>query len=135
MKRAAIALTALVLGLAACGAESDTPRGEGDRSGAGAGTEAPETQGDAPTPGGAASVRMVGIQYEPRELTVKAGTTVTFTNEDEAPHDVDATSGSDFKSDLVQKGGTIELPAEEPGTIEFVCSVHPNMTGTLTVTE
>jgi plastocyanin len=80
-------------------------------------------------------VRMVGIAYQPSEITAKVGETVTFVNEDTVKHDVDATSGSDFESELVGKGGTIELTPDQPGTIEFVCSIHPNMTGTLTVTE
>jgi plastocyanin len=83
--------------------------------------------------GGAVVVTMRDIRFDPQSVTVEAGQTVRWVNEDDVGHDADATSGADFESDLFGKGGTFEWVAEGSGTIEYVCSVHPGMTGTITV--
>lgn len=83
--------------------------------------------------GDTVTVTMKNIQFDPQEVSVKVGQTVQWVNEDDVQHDADATSGADFDTDLIDKGGTIEWKAEAAGTVEYVCSVHPNMTGTITV--
>jgi plastocyanin len=73
-------------------------------------------------------------------LTAPAGTpfTIRFANEDALPHDVqitDSTGTVAFKGDLLTGPGTVDyaVPALAAGAYTFVCSIHPTMTGTLTV--
>jgi len=64
---------------------------------------------------------------------VKAGQTVTWTNEDDVAHNVIADSGASFKSDLLNKGGTFTFTPKKAGTIEYECTIHPGMKATLNV--
>jgi len=80
-----------------------------------------------------AATTMVNIQnnaFKPKEVTVKAGDTVTWTNQDSAKHSVDFES---FKSPLLGKGETYSHAFDKPGTYEYVCSIHPSMKGNVIV--
>jgi plastocyanin len=81
------------------------------------------------------AVAMKGIRFLPGDITVKVGDTITWTNEDPVDHDAVDEEGGKFKSELFGKGETFEYTAEEAGTINYVCTVHPGMDGTITVTE
>ena len=87
----------------------------------------------------AAQVGMKNMQFDPKDMTVKAGETITFTNDESIPHDVHKTSGpgDDFSSGDtggMQEGDTFELTLDKPGKYEYVCNVHaPGMAGTITV--
>jgi plastocyanin len=73
--------------------------------------------------------------YATPAVTIQQGQSLTFTNLDVAQHDVDARDGS-FESPLVGLGASTPVNGVEalaPGSYEFYCSLHPNMTGTLTV--
>jgi plastocyanin len=86
------------------------------------------------SPGGAAAVSMKNIQFAPRALTVKVGQTVTWTNQDSVDHNVTAVGGASFRSANFGRSGTYRYRAAAPGTISYVCTLHPGMAGTLTVT-
>jgi plastocyanin len=76
---------------------------------------------------------MEGIAFNPAEITIKAGDTVTWTNEDSAGHDV---TGDAFKSGAaggIGNGDTFEHTFDEAGTFDYVCTVHPGMEGTVKV--
>jgi plastocyanin len=81
--------------------------------------------------------------YDPDELTVKKGDTVTVVNGDTAIHTVtsgisgDADSGTVFDSDLIEPSAsaTIDTAAIDAGDYPFYCIVHPYMSGKLVVTE
>ncbi|CAA9527010.1 MAG: Copper binding protein, plastocyanin/azurin family [uncultured Solirubrobacteraceae bacterium] len=80
------------------------------------------------------SVKMVrGNEFDPRAISVKAGSTVTWTNEDGVPHNAVAKDGDGPKSELFGKGKTYSWKAATPGTIEYVCTIHPGMDGTIEV--
>jgi plastocyanin len=129
----ALILTCLALGLVAAGCGGDDNNG-GDSGGGGA-SKSEETGGG----GGGAQVGMQNIQFDPKDLTVKAGETITFTNDEAVPHDVHKTSGpgADFSSGDtggMQEGDTFKLTLDEPGDYEYVCKVHaPGMSGSITV--
>jgi len=82
---------------------------------------------------------MQNIQFDPKDITVKPGETITFTNDESIPHDVHKQSGpgDDFSSGPdggMQEGDTFELTLDEPGKYEYVCNVHaPGMAGSITV--
>lgn len=90
-------------------------------------------------PGGQASaatyrVTMSGYAYSPATLTIPAGSTVTWTNQDTAPHDVKTTSGpAAIHSPMLNKGGSWSFTFTTPGTYAYYCTVHPNMTARIVV--
>lgn len=90
-------------------------------------------------PGGRAAaatyrVTMSGYAYSPATLTIPAGSTVTWTNQDTAPHDVTTTSApAAFRSPMLDKGGSWSFTFTTPGTYAYYCTVHPNMTARVVV--
>jgi plastocyanin len=130
----ALILACLALGLVACGGDDDD-----GGSGGGGGASTQEQPADTGGGGGGAQVSMKNIQFDPKDLTVKPGETITFTNDESIPHDVHKTSGpgGDFSSGDdggMQQGDTFELKLAKPGKYEYVCHVHaPGMAGTITV--
>lgn len=80
-----------------------------------------------------ATVHIKNFMFVPPSLTVPAGTTVTFVNDDDEPHTVTATDKS-FDSEGLDKGGTWSHTFAKPGTVTYFCEVHPYMKGRLIVT-
>ena len=77
----------------------------------------------------------VGIDnftFNPQALTVKAGTTVTWTNKDDIPHTVAAVNRQ-FKSKALDTDDAYSFTFTTPGTYAYFCSLHPHMTGTIVV--
>ena len=108
--------------------------GGGDSKDTGTAPAAPaQTQGDAPSSAEATTVTMKDIAYAPKDITVKKGTLIRWVNEDSVEHNVVAEEGATFKSDLFEKGGTYETKVGNTGKISYVCTIHPGMTGTITV--
>lgn len=68
--------------------------------------------------------------FIPSTLTVKIGDTITWINQDSAPHDIVST---EFTSPLLQKGGKFDFTFNTKGTFVYNCGIHPNMTGTIIV--
>ena len=77
------------------------------------------------------SVAVVDNAFEPAALQVEPGDTVTWTWEGSNPHDV---SADGFESE-VQTSGTFTHTFEAPGEYDYVCTIHPSMTGTIVVGE
>ena len=133
----ALMLACLALGLVAagCGGNDDDDSGDGGGDGASQSEQPADTGGG----GGGTTVSMKDIKFNPSELTVNAGDTIMFTNDESIPHDVHKTSGpgEDFASGPsggMQEGDTFELTLDRPGNYEYVCDVHaPGMAGAITV--
>ncbi len=129
----ALLLACLALGLVACGGDDD---GGGGGGSAGGGDTADEPAAGG---GGGVQVGMQNVQFDPKDVTVKAGETITFTNNESIPHDVHKTSGpgEDFSSGPsggMDEGATFELTLDQAGEYEYVCNVHaPGMAGSITV--
>lgn len=87
--------------------------------------------GQAPVATNAVSIQ--NFAFEPRSITVAAGTTVTWTNDDITPHTITAMDGS-FDSGTVESGGTFSHTFTAGGTVAYRCDIHPNMTATVVVT-
>ena len=68
----------------------------------------------------------------PARLTVKAGTTVTWTNRDDIPHTV-AAKDRLFKSKVMDTDESYSFTFTTPGEYTYFCSLHPHMTGTIVV--
>jgi plastocyanin len=143
----ALMFVCLTLGLVVAGCGSDDDGGGGDA----VNTEQPSESGSAGGDGGAdgptvdegsaggAAVGMKNIQFQPGDISVGAGETITFTNDEAIPHDVKKTGGpgGDFQSGPeggMSEGDTFKLTLDRAGTYEYVCRVHaPGMAGTITV--
>jgi plastocyanin len=82
--------------------------------------------------GGGNTVTITNFAFSPADLTVKTGSTVTWTNNDPASHTITADAGA-FSSDPVAKGGTYQFTFSQPGTYAYHCSIHPSMKGTIIV--
>ena len=76
---------------------------------------------------------MEGIAFQPAEVTVSTGDTVTWTNNDSVGHDVTADSFSSGDPGAIEGGDTFEHTFDEAGTFDYVCTVHPGMEGTVVV--
>lgn len=80
-------------------------------------------------------VKMKGMRFEPATLKVQVGDTIVWENEDVVPHT--ATAMKDgvpvFNSGNLQSRQTWRYVADKPGTIPYICLLHPMMKGTLTV--
>ena len=87
---------------------------------------------NAPAPVGPNAVAIDGFAFVPDTLTVKAGTAVTWTNKDEDPHTIVADGGA-FRSQALGSGGTFTFTFPAAGTVDYVCSIHPFMHGTVVV--
>ena len=82
-----------------------------------------------------AGVAMQNIAFNPSTIHAKVGQTIKWTNDDSVDHNVTATSGETFKSSNFGQGSTYSTKLTKAGTIQYVCTIHPGMTGTIVVTK
>lgn len=136
----------MTLGLFACGGgdddsgsatvtettETTTEAGEDTRAEAGEDS----TGGNAPAPSGdavrSAKVEIVDFAYDPDPVTVEEGGKVIWQNEDSAPHTATADDGS-FDTGTLEEGKLKSENFKQPGTYTYICSIHPDMHGTVEV--
>jgi LPXTG-motif cell wall-anchored protein len=88
----------------------------------------------APVQQGTTQVKIQDFKYDPPALTIAAGTTVTWTNLDTAPHTATSTTSGKFDTGDLKKDQASSITFNEVGTFEYFCVVHPRMIATLTVT-
>jgi plastocyanin len=82
----------------------------------------------------AVAVQVIDFAFEPGTLTVPAGATVTWTNAGSRPHTVTADDGS-FDSGRLDPGEQFSQTFDQPGTFAYHCGFHPDMQGSIVVTE
>ncbi len=81
-------------------------------------------------------VTIADMAFSPAHITVKKGTTVTWTNQDSVAHTVTETDGQDGPdSQTLGEGQSYTFTFDTAGTFKYDCSIHPSMIGTVTVTE
>jgi plastocyanin len=141
MTRIVALISALALAggaLAGCGGDDNG----GGGGGYGGGTSNPATTATAATstPGTTAAsepvqISMKDIQYQPRNVAVHEGEAVRWTNDDSVPHTVTARSGASFDSGTMEPNikAFYETTMRNAGKVSYVCKIHPNMTGTITI--
>ena len=81
----------------------------------------------------AAAVGIDNFTFTPQTLTVKAGTTVTWTNKDDIPHGIAATNNAFTRSKALDTDDSFSFTFTTPGTYQYFCYIHPHMTGTIVV--
>jgi plastocyanin len=108
-------VAAVLLATVAFGAKKSTDK-----------TDADDENGD--------KVSIKDMKFSPATITVKPGTTVTWTNKDDHDHTVVASDES-FKSGNLSHGETFEHKFEKKGKFKYACSYHPRMKGTVVVSD
>lgn len=116
---AAASAAALLTGISACASSSDGAAG---------------AEADGPT------VLVQDQRYTPAEITVEPGETVTWVFDDSGTaHDVTSVTESKKDPKLLDSGllmtGEWSFTFDEPGVYEYFCDAHPEMEGTVVVTE
>lgn len=119
-------LAALALAAAGCGSSNKSSSSSGSTS-----SPAPATSTASGGGGGTVTIDMKNIQFNPSSATVKVGQTVKWVNDDSAPHNV---TGGPLHSKTFGQGGSFTFTPKKAETISYVCTVHPGMKATLTVT-
>ena len=79
-----------------------------------------------------AEIKIANFTFDPPILTMKAGTTVTWVNNDDIPHLVSEKDGK-FRSSALDTGDKFSQTFSAAGTIEYFCAIHPHMTGKIVV--
>jgi plastocyanin len=74
------------------------------------------------------AVSISGMKFNPPTLEVAAGDTITFTNEDSAPHTATANDGA-FDTGRLGKGESATVTIGVAGTFDYICKIHPSMKG------
>ncbi|MGB9047449.1 MAG: cupredoxin family copper-binding protein [Pseudonocardiaceae bacterium] len=87
---------------------------------------------DAPVATNAVSIQ--NFAFSPAIVTVKAGTTITWTNRDQDSHTVTAMPGGPFHSPTLNTAQSYQYTFTTPGRFDYLCTIHPFMTATVVVT-
>jgi len=78
------------------------------------------------------NVTIKSFKFDPADITIAAGDSITFTNEDGAPHTATDANGA-FDTDRLNKGGAATLTFASAGSFDYFCKFHPNMKGKITI--
>jgi amicyanin len=81
---------------------------------------------------GPVEIKIDNYSFTPADITVAAGTTVTWVNRDDVPHTVRNNDGT-LKSKALDTDDKFSMMFDKAGTYEYYCSVHPKMTGKVVV--
>ena len=85
-----------------------------------------------PTQTAAAEVKIDNFSFSPATLTVAAGTTVTWVNHDDIPHNV-VSNDKAFKSKVMDTDEKFSFTFTKAGEYPYFCAIHPKMTGKVVV--
>jgi plastocyanin len=78
-------------------------------------------------------IKIDNFSFGPMTVTVAAGTTITWTNDDDVPHTVVSQDHTTFKSRALDTGEKFSYTFTKPGEYPYFCSVHPKMTAEIVV--
>jgi plastocyanin len=81
----------------------------------------------------AAAVSIDNFTFGPAKLTVKAGTTITWTNKDDIPHGIASADNAFTRSKALDTDDAFSMTFTTPGTYQYFCYIHPHMVGTIVV--
>ena len=79
------------------------------------------------------TVSIDNFTFSPKELKVKAGTTVTWTNHDDIPHGIASSNNAFAKSKALDTDDSYSFTFTAPGTYQYFCYIHPHMVGSIIV--
>jgi plastocyanin len=122
---ALIALTVWGVSLRRAATDAGTPQGQAP------GTETQSAPSAGPSP---VRVSIENFVFEPKDLVVPAGATVTWVNADDVPHAVTSTASPPlFDSRILREGDSFSFAFKAAGTYAYFCKVHPYMSGKIVV--
>jgi plastocyanin len=78
-------------------------------------------------------VTIDNFTFSPKEITVKPGDTVTWTNRDDIPHNVRSSPPGTWKCAVMDTGNTCDITFKDAGSFQYFCALHPHMTGKIIV--
>jgi plastocyanin len=81
----------------------------------------------------AVAVGIDNFTFNPQTVTVKAGTTVTWTNKDDTPHGIAVTNNAFKRSQALDTDDSFSFTFTTPGTYQYFCYIHPHMVGSIVV--
>jgi plastocyanin len=84
-------------------------------------------------PASPATVKIDNFSFGPANITIPAGTTVTWTNNDDVPHVVTSDDNKMFKSKALDTDDRFSFTFTKPGTYNYYCAIHPKMTAKIVV--
>jgi plastocyanin len=119
-RRAQLGAAALLLTLLGAGCGSSSP------------SESAGTTTASTAPSDDSTVTIDDFAFGPGSMSVAAGTTVTWTNEDSAPHTVTADDDS-WTSETLATGDSFTHTFDAAGTVAYHCALHPRMTASVVV--
>lgn len=126
-----IAAGLVVLALAGCGGSEGGSTAKSGTPTATATATAAATSAAKPG-GGGTTVKIVSFDYSPKTVTVKAGSRITWKNQDAANHTVTFKGGP---GDLgnVDQNKSLKARFPKAGRFAYICQYHPNMHGVVVV--
>lgn len=102
----------------------DTPSGDDDA------TQTPTASTGAATATGTREVHTAGERFDPARLTIRAGESVTFVNDDDDEH---TATGDGFDTGKMNEGDAVTITFDAPGTFVYVCQFHADMQAEIVV--
>jgi plastocyanin len=94
-----------------------------------------QSQQDSQPAQSTSKVSIENFAFTPAHITVRKGTTVTWTNNDSTSHNVVSDTTTGPQSEVLGNGKSYSYTFNEAGEFSYKCGLHPSMTGTVTVTE
>ena len=98
-----------------------------------AGTGAILAESSGGNPAGGAAIKIDNFSFGPATITIAAGSTVTWTNNDDVPHVVTSDDNKMFKSKALDTDDHFSFTFTKPGTYNYYCAIHPKMTAKIVV--
>jgi plastocyanin len=81
---------------------------------------------------GATDVNINAFAFGPGKIVAPAGSTISWTNADDSPHQVTVT-GAPLKTAVILRGQSADLTFKEPGVFSYNCALHPGMKGSVEI--
>jgi plastocyanin len=133
-KSLAALLACLALGLVAAGCGSSS-NNKSSNSGGGAAQTTTQPSSSGGTAAKTSAVSMKNLKFNPATVTVPAGATVKWTNDDGVGHDVTAATFKSGSPGGITGGASFSHTFKKAGTYKYVCTIHKasGMTGTVVV--
>lgn len=129
MKKTIVSMVILVALLLAC---TQSPEKAQQKQAAEASQPAVQPTTAQASTGATVQVSIKGFAFVPADLSIKAGDTVEWTNNDQTSHTVETGDGT-VKSGEILPGETFRFKFSNTGTFDYKCGFHPSMHGSVTV--
>jgi plastocyanin len=131
-----LALPLTLLALAGCGSSSKSSSTPTASTPATSTPATSTSSGGGSGSGGTVQVSMKNLAFSPTSVQAKVGQTVEWTNDDTPAHNVTYVSGPKFaSSSTMNPGAKFSIKLTQPGTMHYVCTIHPFMKATIVVTK